>query len=258
MNSFKRMAKKEGTTLMEETISLHDIFKTIRKRLLLIISTFILVVSIAGGVSYFLLTPVYEASTQILISQKDVENKQFIQQDVQTNLQLINTYSVIIKSPVILTKVVNNLNLNDSLEVLNKNINVSSEQDSQVINVSVQDTNLNEAVEIANTTAEVFQEEIPKLMNVDNVKILSPAVEIKNSKPIRPNPILNMAIASLLGVMIGVGIAFLIEYLDKTIKTEQDISEVVELQILGLISPISQKKSKKTKKNKKKRGVKDV
>ncbi|MFF3102010.1 YveK family protein [Viridibacillus arvi] len=243
---------------MEETISLHDIFKTIRKRLLLIISTFILAVSIAGGVSYFLLTPVYEASTQILISQKDVENKQFIQQDVQTNLQLINTYSVIIKSPVILTKVVNNLNLNDSLELLNKNINVSSEQDSQVINVSVQDTNLKEAVEIANTTAEVFQEEIPKLMNVDNVKILSPAVEIKKSKPIRPNPILNMAIASLLGVMIGVGIAFLIEYLDKTIKTEQDISEVVELQILGLISPISQKKSKKTKKNKKKRGVKDV
>lgn len=232
---------------MEETISLHDIFKTIRKRLLLIISTFILAVSIAGGVSYFLLTPVYEASTQILISQKDVENKQFIQQDVQTNLQLINTYSVIIKSPVILTKVVNNLNLNDSLEVLNKNINVSSEQDSQVINVSVQDTNLKEAVEIANTTAEVFQEEIPKLMNVDNVKILSPAVEIKNSKPIRPNPILNMAIASLLGVMIGVGIAFLIEYLDKTIKTEQDISEVVELQILGLISPISQKEIKKDK-----------
>ncbi|MGE7922553.1 YveK family protein [Viridibacillus arvi] len=243
---------------MEETISLHEIFKTIRKRLLLIISTFILAVSIAGGVSYFLLTPVYEASTQILISQKDVENKQFIQQDVQTNLQLINTYSVIIKSPVILTKVVDNLNLNDSLEVLNKNINVSSEQDSQVINVSVQDTNLKEAVEIANTTAKVFQEEIPKLMNVDNVKILSPAVEIKNSKPIRPNPILNMAIAALLGVMIGVGIAFLIEYLDKTIKTEQDISEIVGLQILGLISPISQKKSKKTKKNKKKRGVKDV
>ncbi|KOO51981.1 YveK family protein [Viridibacillus arvi] len=243
---------------MEETISLHDIFKTIRKRLLLIISTFILAVSIAGGVSYFFLTPVYETSTQILISQKDVENKQFIQQDVQTNLQLINTYSVIIKSPVILTKVVNNLNLNDSLEVLNKNINVSSEQDSQVINVSVQNTNLKEAVEIANTTAEVFQEEIPKLMNVDNVKILSPAVEIKNSKPIRPNPILNMAIAALIGLMIGVGIAFLIEYLDKTIKTEQDISEVVELQILGLISPISQKKSKKKKKNKKKRGVKDV
>ncbi|MGE7837175.1 YveK family protein [Viridibacillus arvi] len=243
---------------MEETISLHDIFKTIRKRLLLIISTFILAVSIAGGVSYFLLTPVYEASTQILISQKDVENKQFIQQDVQTNLQLINTYSVIIKSPVILTKVVDNLNLNDSLEVLNKNINVSSEQDSQVINVSVQNTNLKEAVEIANTTAEVFQEEIPKLMNVDNVKILSPAVEIKNSKPIRPNPILNMAIAALIGLMIGVGIAFLIEYLDKTIKTEQDISEIVELQILGLISPISQKKSKKKKKNKKKKGELDV
>ncbi|MGF9975402.1 Wzz/FepE/Etk N-terminal domain-containing protein [Viridibacillus arvi] len=243
---------------MEETISLHDIFKTIRKRLLLIISTFILAVSIAGGVSYFLLTPVYEASTQILISQKDVENKQFIAQDVQANLQLVNTYSVIIKSPVILTKVVDNLNLKDSLEVLNNNINVNSEQDSQVINVSVQDPDLKKAVEIANMTAEVFQKDIPTLMNVDNVKILSPAVEEKNIKPIRPNPILNMAIAALIGLMIGVGIAFLIEYLDKTIKTEQDISEIVELQILGLISPISQKKSKKKKKNKKKKGELDV
>jgi len=252
------MAKKEGTTLMEETISLHDIFKTLKKRLLLIITTFVLAISIAGGVSYFLLTPVYEASTQILISQKEIENKQFIAQDVQTNLQLINTYSVIIKSPVILSKVVDNLNLNTRLEVLNNNINVSSEQDSQVINVSVQDPDLQKAVEIANMTAEVFQKDIPTLMNVDNVKILSPAVDEKNVKPIRPNPILNMAIAALIGLMMGVGIAFLIEYLDKTIKTEQDVSELLELQILGLISPISQKKFKKSKKNNKKRGELDV
>ncbi|ETT85289.1 Wzz/FepE/Etk N-terminal domain-containing protein [Viridibacillus sp. FSL R5-0477] len=243
---------------MEETISLHDIFKTLKKRLLLIITTFVLAISIAGGVSYFLLTPVYEASTQILISQKEIENKQFIAQDVQTNLQLINTYSVIIKSPVILSKVVDNLNLNTRLEVLNNNINVSSEQDSQVINISVQDPDLQKAVEIANMTAEVFQKDIPTLMNVDNVKILSPAVDEKNVKPIRPNPILNMAIAALIGLMIGVGIAFLIEYLDKTIKTEQDVSELLELQILGLISPISQKKFKKSKKNNKKRGELDV
>lgn len=243
---------------MEETISLQELFKTIKKRLLLIISTFILAVSIAGGVSYFLLTPIYEASTQILISQKEIENKQFIAQDVQTNLQLINTYSVIIKSPVILSKVIDNLNLNTSLEVLNNNINVSSEQDSQVINVSVQDPNLDNAVEIANMTAEVFQKDIPTLMNVDNVKILSPAVATKNIKPIRPNPVLNMAIAALIGLMVGVGIAFLIEYLDKTIKTEQDASEIMELQILGLVSPITQKKPKKTKKSKKKRGELDV
>ncbi|MEK5481727.1 YveK family protein [Viridibacillus sp. FSL R5-0888] len=243
---------------MEETISLHDIFKTLKKRLLLIITTFVLAISIAGGVSYFLLTPVYEASTQILISQKEIENNQFIAQDVQTNLQLINTYSVIIKSPVILSKVVDNLNLNTRLEVLNNNINVSSEQDSQVINISVQDPDLQKAVEIANMTAEVFQKDIPTLMNVDNVKILSPAVDEKNVKPIRPNPILNMAIAALIGLMIGVGIAFLIEYLDKTIKTEQDVSELLELQILGLISPISQKKFKKSKKNNKKRGELDV
>ncbi|MBK3494245.1 capsular biosynthesis protein [Viridibacillus sp. YIM B01967] len=232
---------------MEETLSLQELLKTMKKRFLLIISTFFLAVTIAGGVSYFFLTPIYEASTQILISQKESERDQFMAQDVQANLQLVNTYSVIIKSPVILSKVVDNLKLNTSLELLNENIKVSSEQNSQVINVSVQDPDLEKAIDIANTTAEVFQEEIPKLMNVDNVKILSPAVNTKNVKSVKPNPILNMAIAAIIGLMLGIGMAFLIEFFDHSIKTEQDVDEFLGLPLLGIVSPITQKKLKKNK-----------
>ena len=54
---------------MEETISLQELFKTLRKRLVLIISIVIFAVTIAGVVSYHYLTPIYEASTQILINQ---------------------------------------------------------------------------------------------------------------------------------------------------------------------------------------------
>ncbi|WP_313892934.1 Wzz/FepE/Etk N-terminal domain-containing protein [Psychrobacillus sp.] len=233
---------------MEETISPQQLVKIMKKRLLLIISIFVLAVTIAGVVSYFFLTPIYESSTQILISQKKFESDQYNTQDIEMNLQLINTYSVIIKNPVILSEVIENLNLNTTLEKLDKNIKVSSEQNSQVINVSVKHQSLDKAIDIANMTSEVFQKKIPTLMNVDNVKVLSPAtVSTNNLKPVSPSPILNMAIGAVIGLMLGVGITFLIEYLDNTIKTEQDVDELLQLPILGLVSPITQKKSKKNK-----------
>ena len=225
---------------MEETISLQDLVKTLRKRLVLIISAVILAVTIAGVVSYLFLTPIYQASTQILVNQEKNEQQQFNSQDIQTNLQLINTYNVIIKSPAILSKVIENLDLDTTPAGLNSKITVNSAQNSQVLNISVQDPEPHIAVDIANTTAEVFQEEIKKLMNVDNVNILSPAVLGENPSPIKPDPMLNMAIAAVIGLMLGVGIAFLLEYLDTTVKTEQDAEELLGLPILGLISTISE------------------
>lgn len=224
---------------MEETISLQDLFKTLKKRAILILLAMLLAVSAAGVISFLLLTPIYQASTQILVNQQKSEQNQFNTQDIQANLQLINTYNVIIKSPAILSKVIENLDLDTTPAALNRKITVNSAQNSQVVNVSVQDPEPYMAVDIANTTAEVFQEEIQKLMNVDNVNILSPAVLADDPKPVKPDPLLNMAIAAVIGLMLGVGIAFLLEYLDTTVKTEQDIEELLELPILGLVSPIS-------------------
>ncbi|GEN81810.1 capsular polysaccharide biosynthesis protein [Sporosarcina luteola] len=224
---------------MEETISLQDLFKTLKKRAVLILLTMLLAVTVAGVVSFIFLTPIYQASTQILVNQQKVEQNQFNTQDIQANLQLINTYNVIIKSPAILSKVIENLDLDTTPAALNTKITVNSAQNSQVVNVSVQDPEPYMAVDIANTTAEVFQEEIQKLMNVDNVNILSPAVLSENPSPVKPDPYLNMAIAAVVGLMLGVGIAFLLEYLDTTVKTEQDIEEILDLPILGLVSPIT-------------------
>lgn len=226
---------------MEETIRLQDLVKTLRKRLVWIISAVILAVTIAGIVSYYYLTPIYQASTQMLINTEKA-NQQPSTQDIQTNLQLINTYNDIIKSPVILTKVNERLDLKAVPGGLGSQFTVSSAPSSQVLTISVQHPNQHVAVDIVNTTAEVFQEEIKKLMKVDNVNILTPAVKSENPSPIEPNPVMNMAIAAVIGLMLGVGITFLLEYLDTTVKTEQDVEELLGLPILGLISPIVEKK----------------
>ncbi|WP_099354703.1 YveK family protein [Fredinandcohnia onubensis] len=220
---------------MEETISLKEIFQTIRKRLWLITIITAVIVATVGVVSFFFLTPIYQSSTQILVNQKASEQQYLNQNDIRTNIELINTYNVIIKSPAILDIVKEKLELNESLSNL---ITVGSENESQVVKVTVQHTDPQIAVNIANTTANVFKEEIVKIMNVDNVSILSPAELPENPVPVKPNPMLNMAIGLVVGLMAGVGLAFLLEYLDNTVKTEQDIERLLELPVLGAIAEI--------------------
>ncbi|KAB2332589.1 YveK family protein [Bacillus mesophilum] len=224
---------------MEETISLKELFQTLKKRMALIIIITLVAVMASGAVSYFVLTPVYQSSTQILVNQT-AEEGQYSTNEVQTNLQLINTYNIIIKSPVILEKVIDELNLNMSASQLNAKLTVQNEQNSQVVNLSVQDENAATAAEIANTTAEVFRNEIATIMSIDvnDVTILSPAVVTENQSPIKPQPLLNIAIALVVGAMAGVGLAFLLEYMDNTVKTEQDIEKIAELPVIGVIATI--------------------
>ncbi|MFB5932476.1 YveK family protein [Peribacillus frigoritolerans] len=226
---------------MEETISIKDIFKTLKKRWKLIMLLTLLAALISGTISYFLLTPVYQSSTQILVNQKQSEN-QLDSTQIRSNIDMINTYSVIIKSPAILEKVIDELELEQSVEQLSQKITINSQENSQVFSLTVQDSNPSQAVEIANTVSETFQKEIKDIMNVDNVSVLSKAEIKENPTPVKPNPVLNIVIAVVVGLMAGIGLAFLLEYMDNTIKDEDDIERLLDLPLLGSIQKISQHK----------------
>lgn len=96
---------------MEETLNLEEILDIIKKNLLLIVG-----LAVAGAVVAYLFTSLfmtnqYRATTQILVGQaQGVES--FTNQDIQMNLNMINTYQDIIKSPFILDEVVVTINVN--------------------------------------------------------------------------------------------------------------------------------------------------
>lgn len=221
---------------MEDTISLKDLMRTLRKRFKLIVLMALAAALISGLFSFFILTPVYQASTQLLVNQAKTEQQLYNSDEMQANLQLINTYNVIIKSPAILEKVSENLNLDLTAEQLSSKITVANEQDSQVVNVMVEDDDQETAAQIANETASVFQKEILTIMNVDNVSILAPAEVQPTEVPIKPQPLLNIVIGLIFGLMAGIGLAFLLEHLDNTIKSEQDVERLLGLQVLGSIA----------------------
>lgn len=223
---------------MEETISLRELFQVLRKRLWLIVLITIIAATVSAVISFFVLTPVYESKTQILVNQAKSDEQLYNSQTVQTNVQLINTYNDIIKSPAILDKVIKELKLDSSAQSLSGQIQVTNAENSQVAQIVVQDTSAKRATEIANTTASVFKKEVPKIMNVDNVSVLSKATLGESASPVKPQPLMNIAIAVVVGLMVGVALSFLLEYLDNTLKTEQDIENLLELPVMGVITTI--------------------
>lgn len=224
---------------MEETISLKEIFDVIKKRFWMIVSFVVGAALIAAVLSYFMLTPKYEATSQFIVNQgQNEQDQEYTVNDIRSNVELINTYNVIITSNAILDAVVEELNVDYGANTLEDKIDVSSEQDSQVVNVTATDTDAALAADIANTVVETFQEEIPDILDVDNVKILSSAKLKADPTPVAPRPKLNISIAIVLGGMVGVGLAFLLEYMDNTVRTEDDVEQKLGLPVFGTISHV--------------------
>ena len=65
------------------------------------------------------------------------------------------------------------------------------------------------------------------------VKITSVAEPSK--EPVRPNKPLNITLGFVFGLIIGIGLAFFIEYLDTSVKTIDDVERAFQAPVLGVI-----------------------
>lgn len=227
-------------------LDLKDYLKILKKRFW-ILALFVAVgCSATGVVSYFLLDPVYEASSKLIVNKHQDVSERLDLNSVNLNIRLIETYKEIIKTTAIMDKVVARYpELGTTSEELIKRIRVSSVNNTQVMTVSIQDKEYNRAVEIVNAVATVFKDEIPSIMTVDNVSVLDTAKPMSDPSPVRPNPPLNIAISFVVSLMVGVGLAFLLEYLDDTIKTRDDVQKILGLPTLAMIPRDKQVETKR-------------
>lgn len=222
-------------------LELKAYFRILLKRWWLILSLVILFCGITGVYSYYYAEPVYQASTKIIVNQSaegyvgNIPDYNVI----RTNLTLVETYKEIIKTPAIMDKVVeNHPEFNMTAEQLIQKVRVNSVNDTQVMTLIVRDSSYEKAAQMVNAISETFREEIPNIMNIDNVMILNYAKPDKAASPVEPKPVLNLVISFVVALMLGTGLAFLLEYLDDTIKTEADVEQVLGLPTLAMILKI--------------------
>lgn len=74
---------------------------------------------------------------------------------------------------------------------------------------------------------------IAEAMQTADVQVIDRAV--LPERPVKPRIKLNIAIAGVLGLFIGVGLAFLLDFMDTSIKTKDEVEEILGLPVLGQI-----------------------
>lgn len=218
---------------MENTVDLSKIILNLKKYIWLIIILPILLLTISAVISFFLISPKYEATTQILVNQEKAQDPIQQQQNVQGTLQQVNTYAEIVNSPRILEKVAKNLNNKYSVSSLKNNVEVQSSAQSQVITVNVHADSKSEAEKIANELIKVYKKEMPEIMDINNVSILSKADG--TAKQVSPNIPMNLFLGFILGLILALLFIFIKELTDTRIKDEQDIEDHLKLPVLGSI-----------------------
>lgn len=220
---------------MEETIDLREYFYIIKKRAWVIALITVLAMITSGIISFFVLSPVYEANTTLIVNteQSKETNNMITGDQLNVTQKLTLTYGEIIKSRAVLDSVIKKLDLNMEYNELEKAINVSPVKDTQIMSVTVQDTNPKRARDIANAIPNVFTKEVKRITKANSVEVIDKAIVPEN--PMKPNKVMNILIAAVLGIMIGLFIVFILEYMDNKIKTPQDIEKYINLPILGVI-----------------------
>ncbi|AZN43472.1 YveK family protein [Paenibacillus albus] len=223
-------------------LELRDYIQIIMKRKWMIVAI-VLVCSVAAGLySYFMIQPTYEATTKIVVNRtatdSSVDDSNLIN-EVNANLRLIDTYKEVIKTPAIMEVVAKqHPEFNLSALDLIKKVKVSSVNNTQVMTLNVQDLSYEKAAQIVNAISVAFKEQIPNIFNVKNVTILNLAdlQPLKDPAPVNKKVKLNVMLALVVSLIAAVGIAFLLDYMDDTIKTESDVRRILELPTLGQIA----------------------
>ncbi|WP_334352064.1 YveK family protein [Companilactobacillus sp. HBUAS56257] len=238
----------------EQTISMMQIVGILRKHIKAILGTTIVVTLAAAFLTFFVMTPKYSATTQILVNRKlseDMQSAQF--QQVQADVQMISTYKDIITSPTVLKSVNKEVKsypgYPGSMSSLKDSLSISNSQNSQVFSVTAKSTDAGTAAAIANLTAKIFKKKVVKIMSVNNVSIVSEA--ITNTKPVSPRKTLNILAGIVLGMVLGVALAFIRELTDRTVTNETFLTDDLGLTALGTVTEIDQKDIERTVEHKK-------
>lgn len=232
--------------IMEQEVSLKDIYQIVKKHFFTMVIATILGVLASVLVMMFLVTPKYSSEAQLLVSQQqDGNQSQILTSEIQGNVLLINTYQDIIKGYSTLSRVNENLGTDYSIGMLENAIKVSQSTNSQAFNIAVTTESPEEAQSILSELIRVFEDTIRAVpaFNAASTLILSPPSY--NPNKVSPSLTLYIMIGALLGLAVSALIVLIIELMDTTVKNEEFLTQLGIIN-LGRVYELSTKELKQT------------
>ena len=216
-----------------ETIDLLEVLNAVRQHILAIILTTLVLAAAGFGVSKFLMTPMYQASALMIVNTRQDITSNVTSDQINSATKLVSTYSIIIKSDTVLQQVIDNLGLSLTYEKLGERVTVSAVDDTQVMKVTVTSDNPEWARQVCEQITQISPDVILEAVEAGSVKVISNASI--SPEPVSPNVSRNTALGAVAGLVISVGIVFLMVLLDNKINNEEDVSKYLDLTVVGVI-----------------------
>ena len=221
----------------EQVISLSEIFEAIKKRWIMIVAITLTATIISGIISFFVIDPVYETSTKVFIGKEESDNAAYNSSDISMYQQLLQTYAQAIKTKDLVNRAISRLNYDEleAVDVVNS-LTVNPIASTQILEIKYKSKNPKEAKDVLKNVTDDFIVTAKELVPNGNVRVIE-EVELPEN-PVSPNKMMNIAIAFLLGLMISVGLVFLLEYLDNTYKNKDQLEKELGIPVLGAIPDV--------------------
>lgn len=228
----------------ERSFDLRDFWTIIKKRRALILGITAIVVVVTGILCFLILSPVYQSKTTIIIGNapdQSNSNGRSNSDDIYMYQKLMKTYAGIAKSDLIAQKVADDFGEPEMLKNIQDNLTVTPQADTQILELKFNSKDQQKVEKVLNSIADTFIEESQLKYPTDNIKVLDKA-KVPEA-PIKPKKVFNVVIAFFIGLIGSVAMVFLLEYMDGTIKNEDDAEKYLRLPIIGLIPKNTNKKS---------------
>lgn len=235
--------------MREDNINISEILDALKKRYKMIIAITLAFTIIAALVSFFVIKPKYEVTTKLFIGKQVNKTEEYNSNDVIMYQKLLTTYAEVIKTDDLIEKSLHNGKINQKVKDVEENLTVTPRADTQILEISYKGTNKEEAVNIVKNITDEFVKESKKLIPNGNIQIIEKAKAPE--KAVSPNKKLNIAIAFVIGLIISVGLAIILEFMDNTYKSKDDLEKTLNLPVLGVIPELDNDYSGEKRKHRK-------
>ena len=223
-----------------EEIDLKELFEIFWSKKLLIILVVVVFTVIGMLYSFLLVVPKYTSSTTLVLTKAEnvattpeIRSDAITTTDVNLNSQLVSTYSELAKSKKILRTVISNLKIDIDEATLRSSVSVTSVKDTEFIEIKVTNTDPILAAQIANEIANVFTVNVAEIYSINNVHIVDQA-EPANA-PSNVNHPKDLLIFAFLGIVVSGVYILIVNMLDTTIKSSEEVEKITQLTVLATI-----------------------
>lgn len=213
----------------EIEIDLVELFFELLKYWKQIAASTVLVAIIALLISKFLMTPMYESTSELYVLSKSTSITSLT--DIQMGTNLTNDYIVVVTERTVLEQVIRNLALSMDYKDLGEEITVNNPSNSRILQITVKDANPELAKAIADELADVSAAFIAEKMDQDPPSIISYGYQ--DGKPVSPSIFKNTIIGALLGFVLAAAVIVLAYMFNDTIMTADDIEKKLGMNVLG-------------------------